>query len=567
MRNSSRRTQHALRGAVAALALATLIGTARAGDWPQQRGDAQRTGVSQETIAPPLTLLWRFTGGFQNQNTAAPVIAGDTAIFATKIGAQQGGVLYAVDTRTGEKKWSFPKENTARDNGLTGGNIFAVTPTIVGNKVYAGATDGSMYVLDATTGEEIIRYNTGRRISSSALVEENVLYFGSESGTLFALNPDTGEVASGWRKFEARDGITSAPLLADTMLIVMTADNAIHGIKRATGIHKWSYRLPYGTTPNSLTYGDGSLYIPSGRHLFAIQPVSGAIRWQTELPEDIVAPPVTNQGVVYVTCRSEDGTGARLYAIKSSNGRGYWKEPTELPNAPTAAPVITGDILYFAASRGSILGVARETGKVLWQYRMEASSNKPAVSTANFQGQTAPVNPLREVTVAAPLSVANGTLYVVSNDGTLSAFRADAPDSSGPVATEQFPRPGSTVGGKPPFIAAVRFADLGSGVDPDSIEGLLDNQPVVVTFDKVKNWIYFATQPTGKFVDPPLANGRHTVTFKAKDFKGNETESTWSFLVDNSLPSILKSAPVAPKRQTAPATPPPTPPARRGSRL
>lgn len=570
MRNSSRRTYRALSGAVAALALATLIKTANAGDWPQLRGDAQRTGVSQETIAPPLTLLWRFTGGFQNQNTAAPVIAGDTAYFATKIGSQQGGVLYAVDTQTGAKKWSFPKENTARESGLTGGNIFAATPTVVGGKVYAGATDGSMYVLDAATGEEIIRFNTGRRISSSALLEDNVLYFGSESGTLYALNPETGETAPGWRKFSARDAINSAPLLADTMLVVMTADNALHGIKRATGIHKWSYRLPYGATPNSMTYGDGSLYVPSGRRLVAIQPVSGSVRWETELPEDIMAPPVTSQGIVYVTCRDNEGTGARLYAIKASNGRGYWKEPTELPNVPTAAPVITGDIIYFAATRGALLAVARETGNVLWQYRMEASSNRPAVTAANFQGNTNPTNTtsaLREVTVAAALSVANGTLFTVSNDGTLSAFRADAPDTTGPVATEQYPRPGASVSGKPPFIAAVRFADFGSGLDPMTVEGLLDNQPVVVTYDAIKNWIYFTTQSTGKLVDPPLTNGRHTVTFKAKDFKGNETESTWSFLVDNALQPSLKSAPVAPKRKTAPPAPPPSGRSGRGSRL
>lgn len=544
MGNSSRRTHRALGGAVAAVALTTLVGAARSADWPQLRGDAQHTGVSTESLAPPLALLWRYTGGFQNANTASATVADGVAYFVTKTTANQGGLIFAVDAQTGEKKWSFPKSDT----GLVGGHIFTTTPTLEKGRVYVGASDGGMYVLDAKTGEEIIRFNTGRAINSSPVVEDGILYFGSNSGTLYALNPETGESAPGWRNYNAGDSIVSSPLMADTMMVLTTGDNVLHGIKRATGIPKWKLRLPYGASPNSLTYSDGSLYVPSGRQLFAIQPASGTTRWSSQLPEDILAAPVATGGIVYVACRSGSGIGARLYAVKGNNGRAYWETPVDLPNAPTAAPVIAGDILYIAGNRGTLMAVSREDGKLLWQYRMEFSTNRPAVTAANFQGNlpsTGTNAPAREVTVAAPLSVSDGTLFVVSNDGTLSAFRPDAPDSTGPVASEQYPKAGSSVSGKPPFVAALKLTDLGSGVDVSTIKGKLDGKEIETNYDPIKGWIYFATQSTGKLVDPPLPNGRHTITFTARDFMGNETESTWSFVVDNNLPATTRTAPVA----------------------
>ncbi|MFM2412930.1 MAG: hypothetical protein RJB05_106, partial [Armatimonadota bacterium] len=195
--------------------------------------------------------------------------------------------------------------------------------------------------------------------------------------------------------------------------------------------------------------------------------------------------------------------------------------------------------------------IDRESGSVKWNYRMEASSNRPAVTASNFQGQdnaTTQSAAPKDVTVVAPLTLSDGTLLVVSNDGTLSAFRADAPDTTGPVSTDQFPRTGTSISGRPPFTAAVKFADFGSGVNVDSLKASLDGKTIEVGYDALKGWAYFQTQSTGKMVDPPLSNGRHVITFTVADYAGNETASTWSFVVDNNLAPTAKSAPVAPKK-------------------
>ncbi len=317
--------------------------------------------------------------------------------------------------------------------------------------------------------------------------------------------------------------------------------------------------------------------MPSGRQLYSIQPASGATRWTTQLPEDITAAPVAADGVVYVACRSESGPGAKLYAVNASNGRGRWEAPAALPYVPAAAPVVAGDVIYFAAARGTLLAVAKDSGKLLWQYRLERSSNKavPEVSASSGVGggpggagragggfgggRRQAITNNDEVNISAPVSVSDGTIYIVSGDGTLSAFRADAPDMTGPVVTDQFPKPGAAVNGKPPFVAALKMTDFGSGLDVSTIEGSLDGKPIDTQFDEIKNWIYFSTSKSDTLIENTLANGRHTIRFAAKDFKGNVTESEWSFVVDNDLPVSTKVAPVAPKKKPADSAAPAQP--------
>ena len=174
----SRRNKHTRVGVAAALVLTPGI-AAVAADLPLLRGDMQRTGVAAEAIKPPLSVLWRFTGGVQSNNLTSPVIVGNTVYYSTRASKEQGGILYAHDAKTGERKWSYPKDV----NGLTGGNYFTTTVTHDNGKLYVGSSTGALFVLDAATGLEVGGpFQLGRRIESAPVVEYGTLYFGSNNG-------------------------------------------------------------------------------------------------------------------------------------------------------------------------------------------------------------------------------------------------------------------------------------------------------------------------------------------------------------------------------------------------
>jgi hypothetical protein len=53
------------------------------------------------------------------------------------------------------------------------------------------------------------------------------------------------------------------------------------------------------------------------------------------------------------------------------------------------------------------------------------------------------------------------------------------------------------------------------------------------TYQPNTGWVFYKTAVTQPV--QPLADGRHTVTLKVSDWKGNTATSTWSFVVDNTL--------------------------------
>jgi outer membrane protein assembly factor BamB len=515
-----------------------LLAPALANDWPELRGDATRRGVSSEKVVPPLSLLWRYSAGQQSQNLCAPTIVGDTVYYSTRANsdANSGGVLFALDVRTGQKRWQYPRESAG--NGLRDRHLFLTAPLVHEGRVYVGASDGSLYVLDAESGEYVLQFKTGRAINSAPTIADGVLLFGSNDGTLYALDPKTGEPV--WKSlYRPGDSVNSAPIVAAGYIFVTTTDNSVHAVLEKTGIPRWKNRLNYRILPNSAIYSDSTLLVASGPQLTALQPTSGLTRWQQRLPLDILAAPTADNGIVYVACRDAQGSGALLYAFRTNNGRPEWDKPAPLPLPPSAPPTISGDVIYIPTVRNVLLAVSKTDGKVLWEYYVEPSSNRPRDPNANARTSTV---------VTSPVSIANGTVYALTDDGALSAFRPDAPDTSGPMFSQLYPQPAQAVNGKPPVTLAAKVLDIGSGLNPESIKVILDDREVNAVYDATRNLVIYQTKGTGKVVDPPLQDGIHTISITASDWKGNAETKVWSFRVDNSLaPPSSRETPAPPR--------------------
>ncbi|MBC8104662.1 MAG: PQQ-like beta-propeller repeat protein [Cytophagales bacterium] len=529
------------RGVLTAAAVLFLLGATatngvHAEDWPVYRGDAQHSGVATEVVQPPLSLLWRFTGAPQPGNTSSATVVGETAYFTTRSLSDgtgnpgSGGVLYAVDVKTGALRWRTPQ--------LLNNNIFSTTPLVEKERVYIGGSDSILYVYDAKDGREVVRFNAARSINSSPVMVNDVLYFGANDGSLRALDPQTGNPV--WKQdFKAGDGINSSPIVAGSLIFFTTNNNGVVAVNAATGIGKWSTRLQYRFGPNAAIYADNTLYIPSGPRLHAIQQTSGNLRWARDFTGDLPFAPVAAEGIVYVVDRNK-----MMYAVRSNNGKDAWEKPVELPYVPAAAPTLSGDIIYIPTTQSVLLAVSRTDGKLLWQYRVD-----PSTGSANNA-------PPRSTVLGSPVSVANKALYLVSDDGSLSAFRPDAPDTSAPLTSGMYPPPGYAINGSPGLVIAANVTDPGSGIDPASVKMTLDSKEIEADYDTLSNLVFYKTRATGKVIDPPLANGRHNVALTAKDYKGNIQQQDWSFVVDNSLPQY--------RAGTGTATTPPPPQSRPG---
>lgn len=540
-------------GLSALLALsAPMTAATHASDWPTLGGDEKRAGVSDEKIVPPLSLLWRYTAvpnGSAAAADAAPTVVGDTAYFAAKNNPDKnaGAVLFALDTKTGARKWVYPNDYGMRDK-----TVFLTAPVVSGDSIYIGASDGYLYILDKNSGREKSKIRESGGIGGAPVVLDNTVYFGSNDHHVYAFDTATLAPSPGWKTpFAALEAINSALLVADGYLYFTTSDQYVHALVLGSGRTKWASRLPFKFEGNALAYADNTLYIPSGPRLFAFQPTSGNFRWTVDLPGEILAPPAAGDGVVFVGCRDSASQQFLFYAIRSGNHRSFWASPITLPGAPSAAATIVGDVVYVPTKRGIIVALDRLTGATLWQYRMQPSSNH-LIDT-----------PPTETTIAASLAVANGTVYAVAGDGSISAFRADAPDTSAPLLTARYPAPAQSIYGGPGMVITGTVVDPGSGLDTSSIQMTLDHIAVTTGYNAALNLAYYQRKGSSKQVDTgsSLSNGRHEVTLTAKDYRGNVLNETWSFIVDNNLkapgvnydtPNVPATSPTRPGGITAP---------------
>ncbi len=470
-------------------------------------------GIAPGGIQMPAAMYWRFTASPAPQNSAAPAIVGNTIYYACR------DRFYALDAETGRVIWRYPADQPLDAQ-------FRTTPAVAEGIVYVGATDGNLYALAAPTGKYLWSFRAQAAILSPPTVVNDVVYFGSADGRVYAINAKTGEPV--WRGgFRTLDAVNGAVAVADDMVYFISADQTLYAAAAATGLLLWRTRLPGTLYALSPVVADRNVYVVASNALQVLQARSGRQLWARTLPDDIVTEPVAGNGMVYVLTR--DG---RVWAFDNT-GKLLWnsKEPV-FTNQPVAPPTLAGNVLIIGTTRGGIYALDASNGAVLWKYLLQSSSSTP--ERPSFTD------------ITAPPVVANGTLYVVSDDGSLTTFRADAPDSIPPTITELEPTRGVAISGQPPIRFRALISDDGSGIKTDTIQFLLDDKPVKYEFDLVKGEISYlwdsreasaspTGQPAGAATVKPLADGRHTVKVIAEDWRGNRTEYSWTFIVDNTL--------------------------------
>lgn len=375
-------------------------------------------------------------------------------------------------------EWAQPGGNAAKDMGhLTVGNSLgrawtvsighggtkkaqlASGPVIGGGKIFAIDTAAEVRAFDAATGAPAWRAD----ISSSG--ESKAAAFGG------GVSYDNGRVyaTSGWGRVAAFDAATGkpiwnislsaplrgAPAVSGERLLVVTQDNQLIALSTADGKTQWQSSATVETTG---LFGAATPAIAmdtvvagfSSGDLMAMRIENSRPVWQDTLAKtgistsvamlsDIDASPAINQGRVFAI-----GQGGRMVAVELATGQRVW----EVNIAGTSTPWVAGEWIYVVTSDARLLCLSRGTGKVRWATQLPAFKSEkkkknpirwagPVLASEGLfvvgtNGYMASVSPYDGKIVsttklpgAAHLSpvVANNTLYVLTDDGKLTAYR------------------------------------------------------------------------------------------------------------------------------------------------
>ena len=191
----------------------------------------------------------------------------------------------------------------------------------------------------------------------------------------------------------------------------------------------------------------------AGSTLYAFSARSGEPRWSQELPAEVTCWPTVGPG--FVAIGTVEGG---VYAF-TPQGRLRWRKTMHYP--VVGVPLLAGDVFLVPGQRGVLYALQAGTGRTLWNYTVPASVTKHEARAGYTQITSSPI-------------FVDGTLYILSNDGSLSALRADALSTLPPKADTLTPTPGSTIS-KAAYPSAT-IKDEGSGIDPASVSLLARRQ-------------------------------------------------------------------------------------------
>jgi len=326
--------------------------------------------------------------------TASPIIAGGR-VFVLDSQAE----VRAVSANDGAAIWSRSLVPEGRDGrGAFGGGL-----ATDGTRLYATTAFGEVVALDISTGNEIWRKKFESPIRGAPTVDGGRVFFATVSNDTHAIDANDGSQL--WRYQgigeQASTLASPSPVVADGHVVVPHTTGELIAFRTDDGVPVWTETLTSLQPTSSLAnindiagrpvVADGQVYaIAHSGRLGAFLLKTGEPVWAQEISGTQM--PWVAGGYVFVINRT-----STIAAVE--RGRGGVRWTANLPGGGVwSGPVLGGGRLIAVSSTGVMANISPQTGEVL--------------STID----------LGEEVYIAPV-IANGTVYLLGDSGTLIALR------------------------------------------------------------------------------------------------------------------------------------------------
>lgn len=374
-------------------------------EWAQAGGNASKSnGHLQLSNNPVKAWTANITGSTNRRRLAASPVIGGGMLFA--VGTD--GVVNALDAQTGARRWAYQM----KVDGNLESSAFGGGASYDSGRVYATNGVGEVAAIDAATGNELWRVKPAGPLRGSPTVAFNALFVMTQDNQIIALNTANG--ANLWQESgsSAQAGVfgVAAPAAGQGTVIAGYSSGELIAYRYENGRVLWSDAL----ARTSISTEVGAL-------------------------TDIDADPIVDNGRVYAL-----GQGGRMAAYELVTGQRIW----EIRVAGISTPAIAGEWIFALTDDARLLAIARSTGKIRWMTQLErfrdekdkkgpifwtgpvlaggslwvASTEGEVYRISTAEGSAALYQDLKSPVSLAPV-VANNTLYIMDDDGTIHAFR------------------------------------------------------------------------------------------------------------------------------------------------
>ncbi len=374
-------------------------------DWPQPFGSPSHT-VGHVELGDAPRRVWSTSVGRGSSSSrkllGQPIVAEgrvytmDARARVSAHDADRGSRLWSMDIRPDEESSGMLGAGLAYDDGL----------------LYASSGFAEVVALDAKTGKEVWRRKISGPVRGAPAVGNGRVFVVSLDNMTHALDAKDGRVL--W----THTGTTEAagllggisPALAEDTLVVAYSSGELFALRASTGRQLWA----------------DFLSLP--RRTSAVSDLN-----------DIRASPVIDRGRVYAI-----GNAGRMVSIVLGNGNRVWDQRI----SGNQTPWVAGDVVYAVTTDNDLVCLSARDGRVRWVRALPrwedekrkrdpitwagpvlagdrlvlAGSNEYALSVSPYTGDLLGQIELPDG-ILIPPAVANRTLYFLTDDGDLIAYR------------------------------------------------------------------------------------------------------------------------------------------------
>lgn len=246
-------------------------------------------------------ILWSFPA--RAETLAAPSVENNVVYFESA-----ADVVYALDATSGKLLWSYNRQTTTSLSIRS-----TTTPTVVGDKLLVGFSDGYIVALKKSDGTLVWERKLGtqgrfRDVDSTPVVDSGVLYTSSFDGALFALKVESGDVV--WTV--DRGGFTPVTIQGDR-IYMSSSDGQLMALDKGSGKTIWFKNIKRGISTQPVYYKNFLIYGETEGALIAADANTGEPIAQFSPGRGLIAQPTVDEksGRIYFMSNS-----ANLYAMK-----------------------------------------------------------------------------------------------------------------------------------------------------------------------------------------------------------------------------------------------------------
>jgi outer membrane protein assembly factor BamB len=375
--------------------------------WSQPGGSASKSMGNLALSATPQR-LWstRIPGGDARVRLAAAPVIDSGKLYVVDV----TGTVHAFNADSGAKLWSTATAKTDEKGSRRA--VFGGGASVEGGRVFATNGLGDVVALDANTGAEVWRAKPGGPLRGSPTLANGQVYVVSQDNQLFALDQANGTVAWPQSATLETQGVfgVAAPAAAQGTVVAGFSSGELNAYRYENGRTVWADTLSRSNLSTSVS-----------------------------ALADIDAEPVIDQGRVYAI-----GQGGRMVALELVSGQRLWEQNL----AGIATPWVAGEWIFVVTDDARLICLARASGRIRWISQLPAFRNiKKSKGPINWvgpllaggrlwsvssEGALASASPtdgavgstieLKGVFRLPPV-VANSTLYLLNEEGELTAMR------------------------------------------------------------------------------------------------------------------------------------------------